>query len=99
MYKQKPDWLRIRVQGDSKYAEVEEILKRLSLNTVCEEANCPNRMECFNRKTATFMILGRTCTRNCRFCNVEKNKPQPVDPDDRNMWQELSLNLIFAMWL
>jgi lipoate synthase len=44
MYKQKPDWLRIRVQGDSKYAEVEEILKRLSLNTVCEEANCPNRM-------------------------------------------------------
>jgi lipoic acid synthetase len=82
MYKQKPDWLRIRVQGDSKYAEVEEILKRLSLNTVCEEANCPNRMECFNRKTATFMILGRTCTRNCRFCNVEKNKPQPVDPDE-----------------
>lgn len=82
MYKQKPDWLRIRVQGDSRYAEVEDILRRLSLNTVCEEANCPNRMECFNRKTATFMILGRMCTRNCKFCNVEKNKPQPVDPDE-----------------
>lgn len=82
MYKQKPDWLRIRIQGDSKYAEVENILRKLSLNTVCEEANCPNRMECFNRKTATFMILGRTCTRNCTFCNVEKNKPQPVDKDE-----------------
>lgn len=79
MYKPKPDWLRIRVQGDGKYKEVEEILKNLSLNTVCEEANCPNKMECFNRKTATFMILGRVCTRNCSFCNVEKGKPQPVD--------------------
>ncbi len=78
----KPEWLRIRVQSGGNYSEVENILKDLSLNTVCEEANCPNKMECFNRKTATFMILGRTCTRNCTFCNVEKNKPQPVDEDE-----------------
>lgn len=78
----KPEWLRIRVQSGGNYSEVENILKDLSLNTVCEEANCPNKMECFNRKTATFMILGRICTRNCTFCNVEKNKPQPVDEDE-----------------
>lgn len=58
------------------------MLKRLGLNTVCEEANCPNRMECFSRKTATFMILGKNCTRNCTFCNVEKNSPLPLDPGE-----------------
>jgi len=78
----KPDWIRIKVQNNENLAEVEEILKRLSLHTVCEEANCPNRMECFSRKTATFMILGRLCTRNCTFCNVEKHAPQPVDEDE-----------------
>jgi lipoic acid synthetase len=82
MHKPKPDWLRIKVQGDGRYKEVEKILENLSLNTVCEEANCPNRMECFNRKTATFMILGKICTRNCTFCNVEKGKPQPVDENE-----------------
>lgn len=80
--KPKPDWLRIRVRGDHKFAETENILRKLSLNTVCEEANCPNRLECFNKKTATFMILGRTCTRNCTFCNVEKNPPEPVNPEE-----------------
>lgn len=82
MYTPKPDWLKIKVQSDQKLAEVESLLKKLSLHTVCEEANCPNRMECFSRKTATFMILGRVCTRNCTFCNVEKNAPQPVDPNE-----------------
>jgi len=80
--KRKPDWLRIRVRGDHNFTETENILRSLSLNTVCEEANCPNRLECFNKKTATFMILGRTCTRNCTFCNVEKNAPEPVNPKE-----------------
>jgi len=76
----KPEWLRIRVQNSREIAEVEGMLRNLSLHTVCEEAACPNRMECFGRKTATFMILGNVCTRNCRFCNVDKNQhPQPVD--------------------
>lgn len=78
----KPEWLKIRISNNKESAEVESILKKLSLNTVCEEANCPNRMECFGKKTATFMILGRVCTRNCTFCNVEKNEPQPVDKDE-----------------
>jgi lipoyl synthase len=75
----KPDWLRIKVQSGGNLTEVEEMLKRLSLHTVCEEANCPNLMECFNRRTATFMILGDHCTRNCTFCNVAKGAPLPVD--------------------
>lgn len=78
----KPDWLRIKIHGGGALSEVEAIISRLSLNTVCEEADCPNRMECFNRKTATFMILGNACTRNCTFCNVIKGIPQPVDPDE-----------------
>lgn len=76
----KPDWLRIRVRSGQGLAEVEGILADMSLNTVCTEANCPNRMECFARKTATFMILGRVCTRNCTFCNVEHGAPDMVDP-------------------
>lgn len=60
---------------------MEGILQKLSLNTVCDEANCPNRMECFSRRTATFMILGSICTRNCTFCSVQKHQaPQAVDP-------------------
>ncbi|HHV96780.1 MAG TPA: lipoyl synthase [Clostridiaceae bacterium] len=80
--KRKPDWLRIRVHGNYNFTETENVLRSLSLNTVCEEANCPNRLECFNKRTATFMILGRTCTRNCTFCNVEKNVPEPVNPQE-----------------
>lgn len=76
----KPDWLRIRVRASAGYDKTEEILRRLSLNTVCEEANCPNRAECFTSKTATFIILGRVCTRNCTFCNIAKGKPEMVDP-------------------
>lgn len=80
----KPEWLKIKVRSGGERTKVEEILRKLSLHTVCEEANCPNRMECFGRKTATFMILGRICTRNCAFCNVEKGnlKPHPVDKDE-----------------
>lgn len=79
-YKRKPEWLRVKVQGSSTSHNVEAMVEGLSLHTVCVEANCPNRMECFNRKTATFMILGRHCTRNCAFCNVTHSEPSPVDP-------------------
>lgn len=78
----KPDWLRIKFSGERNLEQVEQVLKRLSLNTVCEEAGCPNLGECFSRKTATFMILGKMCTRNCTFCNVTKGHTQPVDPDE-----------------
>ncbi|MTI54969.1 MAG: lipoyl synthase [Geosporobacter ferrireducens] len=82
MHKTKPDWLKIKVTGGENRKQVEEILNRLSLHTVCEEANCPNLMECFCKKTATFMILGNVCTRKCTFCNVMKGSTLPIDPDE-----------------
>ncbi len=82
MYKVKPDWLKIKVEGGENRKQVEEILNRLSLHTVCEEANCPNLMECFCKKTATFMILGNVCTRKCTFCNVMKGSAVPIDRNE-----------------
>lgn len=82
MHTKKPEWLRMKIQGSHVSSEVNSILDDLSLNTVCKEANCPNRMECFNRSTATFMILGSVCTRNCTFCNVTKGEPQKLDIEE-----------------
>jgi lipoate synthase len=81
-YIRKPEWLRVKVQGGSKLNHVNKLIKDLNLNTVCLEANCPNKMECYNRKTATFMILGRNCTRNCTFCNVTKETPDTVSEEE-----------------
>jgi lipoic acid synthetase len=78
----KPDWLKIKFSDPGRLTEIKGMLRRLSLNTVCEEAACPNMMECFGRKTATFMILGRNCTRNCRFCNIHGGTPDPVDEQE-----------------
>lgn len=82
MYQPKPEWLKVKAQDSRNKAEVEELIKKLSLHTVCEEANCPNMLECFSRRTATFMILGRVCTRNCTFCNVTKGFTQSADPEE-----------------
>lgn len=75
----KPEWLKKKMDMGA-VAEMEKMLRSLSLNTVCEGANCPNRGECFKNKTATFMILGSICSRNCSFCDVTKGEPTPVDP-------------------
>jgi lipoic acid synthetase len=75
----KPDWIKIRMQSGIQTNKVESLISDLSLNTVCDEANCPNRMECYKRGTATFMILGRNCTRNCTFCNVTRDVPDEVN--------------------
>lgn len=80
--KRKPEWLRIDMSKGRSLDYVENMLKKYSLNTVCEEANCPNRMECYSRKTATFMILGKECSRNCRFCNVSHGTLEEVDPKE-----------------
>lgn len=79
MNNRKPKWLRVKLPDTGSTRAVQEMLGRLSLHTVCQEANCPNLMECFGRKTATFMILGSVCTRNCTFCNVSKGSPGAVD--------------------
>lgn len=76
----KPEWIRVKMQGGTKTNELNALVSDLALNTVCSEANCPNRMECFERGTATFMLLGKNCTRNCTFCNVTRESPEPVDP-------------------
>jgi len=78
--REKPEWLRIRLKHNPHLAQTEALLESLHLNTVCKEANCPNYAECFSNKTATFMILGTNCTRNCRFCNVRFDAPSTVDP-------------------
>ena len=82
MRERKPDWLRVRMPAGSGYNEVRGILDKYNLNTVCDEAICPNRGKCFHSGTATFMILGKNCTRNCRFCNVTGAEPEAVDSEE-----------------
>lgn len=76
----KPDWLRVKAPTSVGFAETRKLMRRLNLNTVCEEAACPNIGECWTQKHATVMILGDTCTRACAFCNVKTGMPRPVDP-------------------
>ena len=78
----KPDWMRVSGMRNQNSEAVAGVLQALNLNIVCNEAACPNHMECFSRKTATFMILGTACTRNCRFCNVRNEPPKPIDIDE-----------------
>ena len=76
----KPDWIRVKAPTTKGYAETRDLMRDLRLNTVCEEAACPNIGECWTKKHATVMILGDTCTRACAFCNIKTGMPNPVDP-------------------
>ncbi|HAC62584.1 MAG TPA: lipoyl synthase [Cyanothece sp. UBA12306] len=77
----KPEWLRVKAPQWQRVGSVQEILRDLKLNTVCEEASCPNIGECFNARTATFLIMGPACTRACPYCDIDfEKKPQPLDP-------------------
>lgn len=78
----RPDWLKVRLKTGDDYKQIKSLLENQKLNTVCEEARCPNIYECWGRKTATIMILGDTCTRACGFCSVKTGKPGFVDPDE-----------------
>ncbi len=79
----KPSWLKIRVQTGAEYNRVRGLMRRMKLNTVCEQARCPNVFECWSQGTATFIILGEVCTRRCGFCAVQTGKPpSPPDPDE-----------------
>lgn len=77
-----PRWLKRNVPKGNANHFTAKLIGQLGLQTVCDHAKCPNRMECYSQKTATFMILGDICTRGCRFCSVRKGKPLPVDPDE-----------------
>ena len=79
----KPDWLRVKAPQFERIGSVTEILRDLSLNTVCEEASCPNIGECFSVGTATFLIMGPACTRACPYCDIDfEKKPQALDPNE-----------------
>ncbi|MGA3259267.1 MAG: lipoyl synthase [Bryobacteraceae bacterium] len=78
----RPEWLRAPAPAGENYQDIKQLVGRLRLHTVCESAACPNVGECWNHRTATFMILGNVCTRRCGFCAVEKGAPLPVDYDE-----------------
>jgi len=79
---ERPKWLRAPAPSGDNYRELKELIERLRLHTVCESAACPNVGECWNQRTATFMMLGNICTRRCGFCAVQKGAPLPVDYDE-----------------
>jgi lipoyl synthase len=79
----KPEWLRVKAPQWERVGQVKDVLRDLKLNTVCEEASCPNIGECFNNGTATFLIMGPACTRACPYCDIDfEKKPQPLDPTE-----------------
>ncbi len=78
----RPDWLKVRLPIGENYSDVKNLMRRQKLNTVCEEAKCPNIAECWNHRTATFMILGDTCTRSCGFCNIKVGIPNLLDIEE-----------------
>lgn len=78
----RPEWLKIRLGSGKNFSDIRNLISDLKLHTVCESARCPNISECWNRRTATFMILGGICTRSCTFCNIEVNKPTEYDEEE-----------------
>ncbi len=78
----KPGWLKLKLPSGPEYEMVRSLIGRSELHTVCQEAKCPNQWECFSKQTATFLIMGSRCTRNCRFCAVEQGPPGPPDPEE-----------------
>ena len=95
----KPEWLKARAPGGGNYQALKQLARGLELHTVCESAHCPNIGECWEHKTATFMLLGDLCTRRCGFCAVPKGKPLPIDYDEPRRVAEAikKLGLRFAV--
>jgi lipoic acid synthetase len=89
----RPEWLKVKLPTGKNYVEVRNLMRNNKLNTVCEEARCPNLAECWNHRTATFMILGDTCTRSCGFCNIKVGLPTELDLDEPRRVAEAVNNL------
>jgi lipoic acid synthetase len=77
-----PDWLKVKIGGGENFVKIKSMLRSAKLHTICEEAKCPNIAECFGCGTAVFLILGDTCTRNCRYCNVKHGTPLPLNSNE-----------------
>jgi lipoic acid synthetase len=95
----RPHWLKVQASWGENYRRIKSLLAQSNLHTVCQEANCPNISHCFERGTATFMILGDVCTRGCTFCDVKRGIPLPVDEDEPERVAETvkKLNLNYAV--
>jgi lipoic acid synthetase len=78
----RPEWLKVRAPAGANYEDVRDLMREQRLHTVCEEARCPNIGECWNHRTATFLLLGEVCTRGCRYCAIAKGKPGPLDEQE-----------------
>ncbi len=89
----KPPWLTLRLPTGPAYGQVTSLLRNSKLNTVCQEAQCPNQWECLSSRTATFLILGPHCTRHCRFCAIEPGPLGPPDPEEPNRVAEAARSL------
>jgi len=81
-YLRKPDWLKTKLQSNARFVHVNNIVKSHGLHTICSSGRCPNMSECWNKGTATFMILGEICTRSCKFCNTLTGRPLPPDAEE-----------------
>lgn len=88
-----PHWMKVPLPKGENYSRVKNILSQQKLHTICVSGNCPNKGECWSAGTATFMILGEKCTRNCKFCQVYTQKPEPVDWDEPHRLAETIRNL------
>lgn len=95
----KPDWLKVALPEGENFREVDRILERVRLSTVCRSARCPNQGECWGCGTATFLVMGSVCTRACRFCHVETGHPLPLEPDEPDRVAEAvaALHLRYAV--
>jgi lipoic acid synthetase len=89
----RPEWLKIKAPDAGKMREIKKLIDELRLHTVCESAQCPNAGECFGNRTATFMIMGDICTRNCAFCAVAHGNPSPPDPAEPDNVAEAAVQL------
>ncbi len=94
-----PEWIRVKVNTGARRQQVDGLVENLNLHTVCQSAKCPNQAECWHRGTATFMILGNSCTRQCAFCAIDSFNPEPVDPFEPTRVAEAAkqLNLGFVV--
>ncbi|WP_094759116.1 lipoyl synthase [Sedimentisphaera salicampi] len=88
-----PSWLKTKISASGNYCRTERIIDSLGINTICVEANCPNKGECWSRGTASVLILGNICTRNCKFCSVPSGSPAPPDPQEPKKLSKLTSEL------